>query len=63
MSKSVLGPVRSAEVNNRESQGLIIMCECVCGSDGDGSRRGTETDLLSENYDRRQIKRGAIEES
>ena len=61
-SKSVLGPVRSAKMNNRQSQGLIIMCECVCVIDGGGSKWGTETDLLTRN-DIRQIKRGAIEKS
>lgn len=37
MSTSVLRPVMSAEVNNREPWILrdsIIMCGCVCGSDG-----------------------------
>jgi len=59
----VLGPVRSAKMNNRQFQGLIIICEYVCVNDGGGSKGGTETDLLTRNYDIGQIKRGAIEES
>ena len=31
----MLGPVRSAKMNNRQFQGLIIICECVCVSDGE----------------------------
>lgn len=56
MARFVLGPMRSAWVNNRESWILVYVGMM------EDDQRGTERDLLMRKYDIRPSKKGVTEE-